>query len=257
MRNPVVNPIGPEEPSIYWRRRAVLGVILLVLLWTMWLAIGALTGSSNANASEPAQGPTFGLSLSDSASPDDSAPAGADSASPSDSSSADPSASATAASGAALSESPSASASATATDSPSPTESASASAASGTCQSADIVVAAQAASQSLTVGAGTGLTMMVTNKGTTACTRDVGPGANELRLTSGGTLTWSSDHCNPSTAAKSVTLEPGKSWSTTLTWNGSRSKAGCGAAQAAPAGSYTLTATNGSVSSQPVTLTIS
>ncbi len=255
MTNPLVNPVGPEEPSVYWRRRAVLGVILLVVVWLMWLAVSALTGGANASASEPKPGPSFGLSLSDTASPDASSPADDESPGPS-ASGTDPSAS-PASAGPTDSQSASASASAAASDSAAPSASATTSPAGGSCDAGDVVVAAQAASQSPKVGAGTSFTLSVTNKGSSACTRDVGPGANELRLTSGGTLAWSSDHCNPSTAAKVVTLEPGQPWSTTLTWNGNRSKAGCGAAQAAPAGSYQLIATNGSTSSEPVTLTVS
>jgi hypothetical protein len=101
------------------------------------------------------------------------------------------------------------------------------------------------------------LTLTVTNTGTAACNRDVGAGANELRITSGSVLVWSSDFCNPSKATDVQALEPGKPFTTSVTWPGTIIEEGCPADQPqAQAGSYRVVGRNGAVDSEPVTFTV-
>jgi hypothetical protein len=224
----VVNPVGPEEPSTYWRRRAAVIVGLLIVLWLGWWLLQAAFGSNDeAPAAAPSESPSFGLSMS--ASPDEEATGDAD-----------PSASAA----------PSASGSASPSPSPSPS-------ASADCVDSDIAVSAATASSTTTVGGGMGLTLTVTNTGPAACNRDVGAGANELRITSGSVLVWSSDFCNPSKAKDVQALEPGKPFTTSVTWPGTVTEEGCPANQPqAQAGGYKVVARNGSVESEPVAFAV-
>jgi hypothetical protein len=102
-----------------------------------------------------------------------------------------------------------------------------------------------------------GYTLTVTNTGSAACNRDVGAGANELRITSGSVLVWSSDFCNPSKAKDIQALEPGKPFTTSATWPGKITKKGCPADQpTAQAGGYKVVARNGAVESEPVAFAI-
>jgi hypothetical protein len=218
----VINPVGPEEPSTYWRRRALVVVGILVVIWLLWLLVSLAFGSDDDSPS-PAASPTPSPVASESAEPDASA-----------SPQADPSASA----------SPSAS--------PSPNA-----VASGPCRNGDIEVVAGTASDSAPVGSGLGLTMTVTTTGDEPCARDVGAGANELRITSGSVLVWSSDFCSPSTDSETTTLEPGTGWSTSVSWPGTVTAEDCPANQpAAQPGTYRVVARNGKVESEPVTFTV-
>jgi hypothetical protein len=220
----VINPVGPEEPSTYWRRRALVVVALLVVLWLFWLLIDvALGGGDEPAADGPSPSPSFGLTMT----PD---PEGS----------------------AAASEGASASPSDAASGSPSPSPSA-----SGPCEDTGLSVTAGTSAASTTVGAGLSLSLNVENTGSAACTRDVGAGANEIRITSGSVLVWSSDFCNPSDASDVVTLAPGEGVTTSVTWPGTITAEGCPADQpTAQAGSYRVVARNGSVESEPVSFTV-
>ena len=223
-----MNPVGPEEPSTYWRRRAAVIVGLLVVLWLGWWLLQAAFGSNDEpSATAPSASPSFGLTMSPS--PDGEPTDGVD-----------PSASAA----------PSASGSASPSPSPSPS-------ASADCVDADIAVTAATAGATTTVGGGMALTLTVTNTGSAACNRDVGAGANELRITSGSVLVWSSDFCNPSKAKDVQALEPGKPFTTSATWPGTVTEKGCPADQPqAQAGGYKVVARNGAVESEPVAFAI-
>jgi cytoskeletal protein RodZ len=215
----VVNPVGPEEPSTYWRRRAALLVGLLVVLWLGWWLLQAAFGSNDEpSAQEPSASPSFGLSMSPE--PTDSTPE------------------------------PSASGSVTPSPSPSPS-------ARVECVDSDVEVVAVAADATTGVGGGMALTLTVTNTGATPCNRDVGAGANEMRITSGSAVVWSSDFCNPSTATDVRALEPGKPFTTSVTWPGTVTVEGCPADQPlAQPGSYRVVARNGAVESEPVAFTV-
>jgi hypothetical protein len=221
----VVNPVGPEEPSTYWRRRAAVIVGLLVVLWLGWWLLQAAFGSNDEPTSAaPSESPSFGLTMSPSP---EGEPTKAD-------------------------VDPSASAEPSASTSPSPSPSASAD-----CVDADITVAASTAGGTTTVGGGMALTLTVTNTGSAACNRDVGAGANELRITSGSVLVWSSDFCNPSKAADVQALEPGKPFTTSVTWPGTVTQKSCPAnPPQAQAGGYKVVARNGAVESEPVAFAV-
>lgn len=125
------------------------------------------------------------------------------------------------------------------------------------CKDSVIEVEASTDDSSYPVGSTPRLTLKVTNGGNVSCLRDVGPAANELAITSGGVDVWSSDDCNPSDATDVVTLKPGQSFSTSITWDGLISEPGCPSGQpAAEAGGYDLVGRNGDVESDEVAFTL-
>jgi hypothetical protein len=125
------------------------------------------------------------------------------------------------------------------------------------CADNVIRVRASIAKKSYPVGSKPKLTLTIVNTGPVACTRDVGPKANELKITSGGYHVWSSKDCNPGKKGKVVTLEPKQRAQTGITWDGRLSKKGCPSkgAQAKP-GSYELVGVNAGKNSkkQPFSL---
>jgi hypothetical protein len=137
-------------------------------------------------------------------------------------------------------------------ESPSPTVSG-----TGPCSKQSIEVKVAPGAKTLASGTGTSLTMTVGNSGDVACTRNVGSGANEITiLATSGKVVYSTDHCNPSTAAKTSELAPGDPKAVTVTWDGRTSSQGCGGGAGLPAGTYTVVARNGDVTSDPVTITV-
>ena len=75
------------------------------------------------------------------------------------------------------------------------------------CLDENILVEASAEEAIYPVGSTPTLTLTVTNIGTFACKRNIGPGANELQITSGDWRVWSSDDCNPSDEKDIITLD--------------------------------------------------
>lgn len=121
------------------------------------------------------------------------------------------------------------------------------------CPDSVISVKATTDSSTYPVGAKPKLTLAITNTGTVACTRDVGPKANELEITSGGYHVWSSDDCNASDKTKVSLLQPGETVASSITWTGRLSQKGCPDEEGAKAkaGRYDLQGRNGKVKSDP------
>ena len=210
----MLHPVGPQSPGVYWFRRVlVLVVLLALLLGVRWLLTGR-SGDEASGAAAPTTSPT--------ASPTDS-----------ESSSAKPSAS------------PTAKASASASAKPSATTTAN-------CKDSAITVTASTDAASYPVGSTPRLRMRIQNTSDTACKRDVGAAMNELVITSGSTRVWSSDDCNTAGTAQVATLQPGQSYSVSVTWLGRLSAKGCPADQPlAQQGSYKLVGRNGDITSTP------
>jgi hypothetical protein len=113
-------------------------------------------------------------------------------------------------------------------------------------------VTASTDAASYAVGSTPRLRMRIQNTSDTACKRDVGAAMNELVITSGDTRVWSSDDCNTAGTAQVATLQPGQSYSVSVTWLGRLSAKGCPADQPlAQKGSYKLVGRNGDITSEP------
>lgn len=216
----VLHPVGPLPPRVYWVRRLVVAIAVVLALLLLTWAWGALTGGDNEGGSGTTPGST-------------------QSSSPL--------------------VSPSVTASPTQSESPSPSASPSKSA-TGTqeCPASSIEVAATPNKTSYPAGEDPRFTVKVTNTSKKACKRDVGQKAMEVQVNQGKTLIWSSDHCAPGGEAKVVTLDPGKSYTTSVVWSRTLSKEGCPDNQPdAPAGTYALSGRNLTVESDPVAFALS
>lgn len=120
------------------------------------------------------------------------------------------------------------------------------------CPNAVIAVDATTDASTYKVGETPKLTLTITNTGSVACKRDVGPKANELEITSGGYHVWSSDDCNASDKSKVATLKPGETFASSITWDGKISQKGCPDGDNGPeakAGRYDVVGRNGKVTS--------
>lgn len=212
----MLHPVGPQSPGVYWFRRVMVVVVLLaLLLGVRWL----LTGRSS-DGSSSAAGPSASPTSTPSASPSTTAK-------PSTSPTTKPSTSPTA----------------------KPTTSGSTVA---NCKDSAISVTASTDAASYTVGSTPRLRMRIQNTSDTACKRDVGAAMNELVITSGSVRVWSSDDCNTAGTQQVATLQPGQSYSVSVTWLGRLSAKGCPADQPlAQKGSYKLTGRNGDITSAP------
>lgn len=212
----MLHPVGPQSPGVYWFRRVMVVVVLLaLLLGVRWL----LTGRSS-DGSSGAAGPSASPTSTPSASPSTTAK-------PSTSPTTKPSTSPTA----------------------KPTTSGSTVA---NCKDSAISVTASTDAASYTVGSTPRLRMRIQNTSDTACKRDVGAAMNELVITSGSVRVWSSDDCNTAGTQQVATLQPGQSYSVSVTWLGRLSAKGCPADQPlAQKGSYKLTGRNGDITSAP------
>lgn len=120
------------------------------------------------------------------------------------------------------------------------------------CLDSDILVEASAEFPIYPVGSTPTLSLIITNIGTVECRRNVGPGANELRIEQNGEVLWSSDDCNPSDASDIISFKRGEEFITQVVWDGRTSATGCPSDQPlVEAGEYQVVGRNGDLVSLP------
>jgi hypothetical protein len=224
---------GPLPAAVYWRRRALVVVGLLVVI----LLIANSCGGSGA--SEAAGRGTGTAGGSHRPSTVASSPGTLPSAPPSSSTVSGP-----------PSSPPS--------GDPSPSQSA-------TCADSEIKVAVRIESTSATVsrlqyGGTFSITMEVSNVSQRSCVRDVGTVAEEITVKQGSTTVWSSGGCGPTpgNAHELRTFHPGDLITAHVRWNSYRHAPSPCANAKTPArmGKYQLIARVGSDVSPAVTFTI-
>lgn len=227
--------VGPLDPAVYWRRRAILGgAVVLVLVLLIVLLVGGSSGASKPNGTSAGAAPSPTVDDTPTGSPTPSA-------SPTGSPSASTSASASASTSAAASASPSAS---------SASPSASAHSASDGCTTDQLTLVASTSKSVYHLGAHPVLAMTVRNTSPDSCTVDLGASQRELVITSGTAHTWSSKDCAPASGRAVTVLHPKQRVAFTVTWSGKRSQVGCkGDRPVASAGTYRLTAQLGTLTS--------
>ena len=204
----LLSPVGPEPPSVYWKRRAlVIGGVLLVIIGLIMLW--------------PSGGDTESTSADAGASPS-AAPAASGSPAPSGT----PSTPGTASSAA----SPSA---------PAPTTD---------CLDSEIELRTTVDTPAPKVGTPVTMTMTIANISGVPCTRDVGAAVNQFTITSGGYRVWSSDDCNPGGQNQIETIPPDQAFAVQATWPSVITSPGCPTPQqAAQPGTYDVAGSNGAV----------
>jgi hypothetical protein len=212
----LLHPVGSLPPEVYWRRRALAGVLAVLVLWLAW---SVFPGKNHANASPgPAKKTTTAASPSATPTPTPAA------------TSAPPAAAATTTPPAAVVTSPAA-----APTSPAPTTPA-----VPRCTAVGVSV-----STDLTDYAASALpkfVMTVTNTSASACKVDVGTTARGFVVTSGTDRIWSSTDCTKASPNVQV-FAPKQAVSYSHSWSRSRSSsAGCAAkgTEARP-GTYKVT----------------
>lgn len=199
------DPVGPESPSTYWLRRAVLvGLVVLVVLLAWWL-VASLTRSGSSTAPGPSATPAAVSSWSPQgwATPPATASASASSAKPSTPS----------ATPAASSESTPASASPTTT------------AAAQACSGSVLDVAIRADAARAPVNEIVPLHLRVRNTASAPCR--LSGEAIAVTVTSGSDRIWSTEDCRAWQPRVDVTLAAGQYLNTDVTWPGKRSVGSC------------------------------
>ncbi len=214
-----MHPVGRRPPNVYWRRRVVALVLLVVVLalvvWGVTALVGALRGDDPA-----ADAPTG--SVADAGDTEGSA----------------------------------ATAPTTQAGTGTGTE-AQGEGEVPACGADTTAVVATADAASYALGATAVLGMTITNTGTVPCTLDAGSAALELLVVSGEDRIWSSDDCQEAPENRPTTVEPGEAGmlASSVEWPLARSAEGCADdLPALKAGTYQLTARAGEITSAPVVL---
>ncbi|HET8681555.1 MAG TPA: hypothetical protein VFM54_06740 [Micromonosporaceae bacterium] len=208
--------VGPLPPAVYWRRRGiVLGALVLVI---------SIIAFSCGSSDEPT--------------------------SPRSRTSATPSWTGIAV-GPVVTADPTPSASVPASAGPSGTPP------SEECLDAEISVMPATAGNKTQLARGEAITvyLRIRNVGTRTCSRDVGADEQELRISQGAQVLWSSDECGGARGSSVVPLPPGKGLEFNVLWNG-RASTNCQTRPLPSLGTYQLYARVGTKTSPPVTLTI-
>jgi hypothetical protein len=211
------HPVGPQPPSVYWRRRLMLLAAVLALLVLLVLTVKTIASGGNDPASAQGTNPTTaGHRTSTTVAPPPSSPTKRASTSrPARTSSSR--------------NSPVHSSSST----PPPP-----------CARTDLAVAAVVGKSSYQVGDQPLVELSVTNVGAAPCVQDLADRQVELKVYNGESRVWGSHDCKvqPGTAVR--TLAPHTPVLVAVTWSGLSSRPGCaGTRQRVGAGSYTLYAT--------------
>ncbi|MBF6332753.1 DUF4232 domain-containing protein [Nocardia transvalensis] len=217
----MLEPNGPLPPEIYWRRRLLaIAALVIVLALVIWLAIFLLRSGGKNDTKAAAT--TTSAAASKAAAVDGS------------------STSATAPSG----TSTSAAATTNATASGSPAQ----------CPDQSLALKVSVAQPTYKAGEQPVFHIVITNISTTACTRDMGSGLQQVSVQSldGQRRLWSSTDCDQGGPADMRTLNGGQQAEFTLTWSGTTSQPHCaGERVPVPPGAYAVVAQFGSVHSAP------
>ncbi|WP_331436258.1 hypothetical protein RND64_18560 [Gordonia sp. w5E2] len=243
----MIEPQGPLPSEIYWRRRIVAGgvgvtVLALVIGLIVWTTSGGDKSPSNAASSSSIStttSPAYGSSASS------EAPSGQAGTGGGGNGGNNP---------AGVSGQPGASQASG--DAPAP-----AAGVNGTplCPDQNIAVVLYTDKPTYTVGDQPVFTIVTTNAGLTACTRDVGKAAqNVVVRTLDGTRTlWSAQDCSPLKDVNNVVLQPKQQATDTITWSGTTSNPGCDKPRVqVPVGSYQAIGKMGEKESAPITFNV-
>ena len=210
------HPVGPQPPSVYWRRRLVLFAAVLALLVLLALTVKTIASGGNDPASAQGTSPTTGTRTSGTTSQPRTSPA----------------------------KHPSTSRSVRTSTSKSAPPRSSSSTPPPACSTKDLSVAAVTGKSTYQVGDQPLVELQVTNVGAAPCVQDLADKQVELKVYNGESRVWGSHDCKvqPGTAVR--TLAPHTPVLVAITWSGLSSRPGCsGTRQRVGAGSYTLYAT--------------
>jgi hypothetical protein len=214
--------VGPLPPAVYWRRRAaVLAVLLVIALVVIYSCAGS--GTSD----EPKVSGTVGSAPApDTSSTDNTEPLFTPTTGTPPATEPEPPA-----------------------DSVQPVT-------PGACTDAEMAVQPVPRTTTSRQGVSLGLTLKMKNISNRTCTRDVGASAQELYIQQGTTKIWSSDACDPLTGVDIRTFAPGVEIEAYVVWNAKMTSQGCVNRPWAPPGTYQVVGRLGTKFSDPVPLEI-
>jgi hypothetical protein len=220
------HPVGPQPPSVYWRRRLVLlgsvGLLLVLLILTVKIATSDGTEPQRAAGHTSSLGPTSPAPVTHVTQSSSSAPPRHSSAGKS--------------SKPAKSSSPA----------PKP------------CAAKDLQVAAVPSKSNYAVGDEPVLELQVTNNGDAPCVQDLADSQVELKVYNGESRVWGSHDCLIQPGTNPMTLEVDQPVRVSITWSGLSSQPHCaGTRQRVGAGTYTLYASLSGHTGKAGTFTIS
>ena len=220
----------PLSAATYWRRRFLALLVGLAILAALaWAISGVLPASP---------GHTAGQSGSHGTSGGAGGPAGGAVASPQDS-----------ASGTGASQNAT-----TGGTSPSPAQTSDSAGLPRHCQPSDIVISVSSSRSSYRHGQQPEFDVNVVSTANRTCAFNVGPKFLSLVIMAGGKRIWSSADCVGGHGSLMTNLARGVPTVLPVTWNRQRSAPGCTAtSRRVRSGSFTASASDGSVASNPVT----
>jgi hypothetical protein len=207
----MLHPVGPQPPSVYWRRRLlVLGSVVLLIVLIV-LTVNTLKSGDGGQPVAGSGSPTTRPAPSTSTRPSTTPRPSSSSRSPSPSHS-----------------------SRHTTPKPSPTP-------TPTCSVAALHLQAGTTRSTYKVGDEPTLQLKVTNPGPGPCAQDLADKQVELRVYNGESRIWGSHDCSIQPGKDVRTLMPNKAVIVSLKWRGLSSTPGCkGTRQRVGAGTYTL-----------------
>lgn len=241
----MIDPQGPLPPEVYWRRRIVAGLGIVVAVVAVILLIVALSGGSNNDSPDsnnaaakssvfkapPPPSTTLSTPRSSEA-PSGGGPQGEGgdpSATPSQPAPTTPAGDPAAQTGVPL------------------------------CSDQSLSVVLYTDKPTYTTGDQPVFTVVATNGGLAPCTRDVGKAATNVtvRTLDGSRTLWSAQDCAPDKSVNIQVLQPGQQARDDITWSGTTSSPGCKKkrVQIAPGG-YQATAKLGERESAPITFNV-
>jgi hypothetical protein len=216
--------VGPLPATIYWRRRAVLLGVLLVVVVMFWASCSGPPAKSDARPN--------GASATGSSSP---------AATPTSTELTPIVASGQPSSGPSGGAAPPAHTTGTASVTVS-------------CADADLQLTAAPETAVAPNGAYLRLKLKIKNISGRACLRDLGSDHQELYILSGTTKMWSSDACNAFHGSNLTVMQPNIEHLYENNWNGTASSAGCTNRQPPGQGKYQLFARLDNMISPPATI---
>ncbi|WP_327006971.1 hypothetical protein OHA72_06620 [Dactylosporangium sp. NBC_01737] len=197
--------VGPLPAGVYWRRRAIIGGALLIVVMLLW---AQCSGPDPKRTPASAQSPSAGVTATADPTPTVQTPTTGD---------------------AVTSAPASSTSSAPAVASTLPV-----------CADADLSLVASPEQPVQFRGAYLKFFLKIKNVSARDCTRDLGADFQELYLQVGALKMWSSDQCDAPHGSQPTTLKPSIEVSFSTTWNGKATNNGCANREVPPAGKYEL-----------------
>ncbi|MFI5905905.1 hypothetical protein [Dactylosporangium sp. NPDC051541] len=200
--------VGPLPSGVYWRRRAIVGGVLVAASLMLW---ASCSGTGGADQQRTPAAASAGAPTSVEPEPSITIQVPTTGGAPADANQTQ---------------------SVTSAAPPSPVV--------PPCADADLSLVATPEQAVQFRGAHLKVTLKIKNVTDHECLRDLGPDSMELYLQVAASKVWSSDACDAAHGSKPQPMKPGIEVSFTTTWTGKATNNGCANGEVPPAGKYEL-----------------